>query len=93
LHVIYPKTQIFSKHSFVNVDGLTDEKGYQDFWIIIAKSGCKEPGDAAHVCGLRPLWIDVQSALNETLRKLFVEGFDSYMQITLWWQNAFSNWQ
>jgi hypothetical protein len=76
------KTQIFSKNSFVNAQGLADEATYQSFWNRVGVSGCKEPSSPSHVRGLRPLWMDVQSALNETCRELFVKGFDSYMRVT-----------
>ncbi len=76
------KTQIFSKNSFVNAQGLADEATYQSFWSQVGVSGCKEPSSPSHVRGLRPLWMDVQSALNETCRELFVKGFDSYMRVT-----------
>ncbi len=65
------KTQIFSKHSFVNVEGLADETTYQNFWDLIGKSGCKKKEDPAHVRGFKPLWMDMQSALNDTCRELF----------------------
>lgn len=44
--------------------------------------GCKEPGSNAPVRGMKPLWLDVQNALNDTLRRLFIEGFEKYMKIT-----------
>ncbi len=31
---------------------------------------------------MKPLWLEVQNCLNDVLRKLFVEGFDSRMCVT-----------
>jgi hypothetical protein len=76
------KTQMFSKHSFANVEGLADVTTYQNFWNLIGKGGCKKKEDPAHVCGLKPLWMDVQSALNDTCRELFFQGFDCEMRVT-----------
>jgi len=76
------KTQIFSKHSFVKIEGLADEITYQNFCNLIRNCGIKKKDDPAHVCGLKPLWMDVQSALNDTLRELFIQGFDCYMRVT-----------
>ena len=75
------KKQIYSKHSFVNMEGLTDEKTYQAFWNSVSKTGCAEGN--SHVRGVWPLWIDVEHALNETLRELFIEGLDFYTWITI----------
>jgi len=36
------KKQIYSKPSFVNTEGLTDEKAYQAFWNSVSKTGCAE---------------------------------------------------
>jgi hypothetical protein len=44
--------------------------------------GCKEPGSNGPVRGMKPLWLDVQNALNDTLRRLFIEGFEKYIKIT-----------
>jgi len=77
------KTQVFSKNSFVKVDGLTTEQDYQDFWNSAARCGCKEPGKNEYVRGLRPLWMDMQHDLNETCRKLFVEGFSGFMRVLI----------
>ena len=73
-------TQIFSKQSFINLEGLTDEKDYQSFWDTIEEIGCQK---TTNIRSLRPLWIDVQSALNETCRKLFIEGYEGYMRVTI----------
>lgn len=77
------KTQVFSKNSFVKVDGLTTEQDYQDFWNSVARCGCKESGKNEYVRGLRPLWMDMQHDLNETCRKLFVEGFSGFMRVLI----------
>ena len=75
------KKQTYNKHSFVNMEGLSDEKDYQAFWNSVALTGCAKGN--SHVRGVRPLWIDVEHALNETLRELFVEGVDFYIRITI----------
>jgi len=76
------KTQLFGKNSFLNREALTDEDTYTEFWKKAAMYGCKEPGSNAPVRGMKPLWLDVQNALNDTLRRLFIEGFEKYMKIT-----------
>jgi hypothetical protein len=77
------KTQVFSKNSFVKHEGLTTEKEYQDFWNAVARSGCKEAGNGSYVHRLRPLWKDMQNKLNETRRKLFIEGFIGCLRIPI----------
>jgi hypothetical protein len=44
--------------------------------------GCIEKGNT-HARGLRPLWIDVEHALNETCRELLIEGADFYVRVTI----------
>jgi hypothetical protein len=61
---------------------MADQDTYAEFWKKAAVYGCKEPGSNAPVHGMKPLWMDVQHALNDSLRRLFVEGFDSYMHVT-----------
>jgi hypothetical protein len=34
------KTQIFSKQSFINLEGLTNENDYKSFWDLIEEIGC-----------------------------------------------------
>jgi hypothetical protein len=63
------------------MEGLSDEKDYQAFWNSVALTGCAKGN--SHVRGVRPLWIDVEHALNETLQELFVEGVDFYIRITI----------
>jgi hypothetical protein len=75
------KTQIFRRNSFVNVQGLVDKITYQHFLNQIVVCGCN-PGKTAYVRGLRPLWLDMQNALNETFWELFIEGFEGYKRIT-----------
>jgi hypothetical protein len=44
--------------------------------------GCIEKRNTnAH--GLRALWIDVEHALNETCKELFIEGADFYVRVTI----------
>jgi hypothetical protein len=43
--------------------------------------GCNQHSDSFYVRGLRPLWMDMQSAFNETCRNFFIEGFTPYMHI------------
>jgi hypothetical protein len=76
------KTQLFGKNSFINTEAIADQDTYKEFWIKAAMYGCKEPGSNAPVRGMKPLWMDVQHALNDSLRRLFVESFESYMRIT-----------
>jgi hypothetical protein len=76
------KTQLFGKNSFINTDAMADQDTYAEFWKKAAVYGCKEPGSNAPVRGMKPLWMDVQHALNDSFRRLFVEGFDSYMRVT-----------
>jgi hypothetical protein len=76
------QNQIYSKHSFVNTEGLTNQKTYQSFWNTIATMGCMPKGSTI-VRGLRPLWIDVEHALNETCRELFIEGAEFYSRVTI----------
>jgi len=65
----------------VNVQGLVDKITYQHFLNQIVVCGCN-PGKTAYVRGLRPLWLDMQNALNETFWELFIEGFEGYRRIT-----------
>jgi len=76
------KTQLFCKNSFVNREALPDEDTYTEFWKKAAMYGCKELGNKAPVRDMKPLWLDVQHALNDTLRRLFIEGFEKDMRIT-----------
>jgi hypothetical protein len=73
--------QIYKKHSFVNIKGLTDEKTYQSFWSSISKTRCEKGNSLVH--GLQSLWTDVEHALNKTLRELFVAVLDFYIQIKI----------
>ncbi len=57
------KTQIYSKQSSINTEVLTNEKDYQSFWECIEQNGQLKP---KNIHCVRPLWIDVESALNET---------------------------
>lgn len=83
------KTKIFSKHSMVDKDGLVSEEEYQDFWNAIAVSGVKTGkagellGHAARTRGAKPLWIEIEAALNDTCRELFIEGFESFLRIII----------
>jgi hypothetical protein len=43
----------------------------------------KDLGDATRIWGAKPLWTEAQSAFNDTCRELFIEGFDSFLQIIL----------
>ncbi len=76
------QNQIYNKHSFINMEGLTDQKNYQSFWNSLAKMGCIKKGNT-HAHGLWPLWIDAEHALNETCRELFIEGADFYVRVTI----------
>jgi hypothetical protein len=73
------KTQLFSKTSFVKNEGLADEKTYQSFWNSVSKFGCTEGYNNAMARGAKPLWIDVQNAVNDNCRDFFVVGFDKLM--------------
>jgi len=64
------------------MEWLTDQKNYQSFWSSIPKMGCVEKGKT-QVWGIRPLWIDVEHALNETCRELFIEDADFYIRVTV----------
>ena len=43
---------------------MADQDTYAEFWKKAAVYGCKEPGSNAPVRGMKPLWMDVQHALN-----------------------------
>jgi hypothetical protein len=45
------QNQIYNKHSFINMEGLTDQKNYQSFWNSLAKMGCIKKGNT-HAHGL-----------------------------------------
>ena len=75
------KSQKFSQHSFEKIEGLVDETTYQNYWNLIGNCGIKEKDDPARVHGLKPLWMDVQSALNDTFRELFIQGLYCYMRV------------
>jgi hypothetical protein len=83
------KTQIFSKQSLVEIDGLASEEEYQRFWNSIAESGIipskliNDFADAACNCGAKPLWIEIQNAFYDTCRELFIEGFKDFIWIIL----------
>jgi hypothetical protein len=83
------KTQFFSKQSMVDVDGLSSENDYQIFWNSIAECGVltgkasRDVANAARNRGVKPLWIDIQNAFNDTCRELFVESFPNFMRIIL----------
>jgi hypothetical protein len=77
------KTKLFDKNSLVNLDGLANEQTYQLFWNLLSRLGCKDQGNRTCNHGFRPLWVDMQSAFNDTCRELFIEGFDEYMRITI----------
>jgi hypothetical protein len=71
------QNQIYSKHSFGNTEGVTNQKTYQSFWNTIANMGCMPKG-STNIGGLRPLWIDIEHVLNETCMELFIEGTEFY---------------
>ena len=83
------KTQIFDRQSLINHEGLATDEEYQNFWNTIADSGVKTGdaihgmGDVARTRGAKPLWIEVEAALNDTCRELFIEGFDGFLRIIL----------
>jgi hypothetical protein len=60
------KTQLFGKNSFIDTDAMADQDTYTEFWKKAAVYGCKEPGSNAPVRGMKPLWMDVQHALNDS---------------------------
>ena len=83
------KTQLFSKLSMVDFDGLASEDEYQSFWDVIGEMGVQSGkegaflADAARSRGAKPLWVEIQDAFNDTCRELFVEGFGGFMRIIL----------
>ncbi len=76
------QNQIFSKSSFLNTEGLSNQKGYQSFLNSIAYAGCSGENSLYHR-GMKPLWLDVEHVLNETCRELFVEGAEFYLKTTV----------
>jgi hypothetical protein len=58
------RNQVLSKSSFLNTEGLSDQKGYQSFWNSIACAGCTGKNSLYHQ-RMKPLWLDVEHALYE----------------------------
>jgi hypothetical protein len=50
---------------------------------VATEKASREFGDSARTRGAKPLWIEIQNALNNTSRELFIEGFKSFLRIIL----------
>jgi len=65
-------TQMYGKHSFIrsHAEGLMSYKSYVETWDGISRA-CLPV-----VMGQTPFWLSIQSAFNETVKKIFIVGIN-----------------